>query len=77
MAVITGPVASGKTAILHELGARSSAAGVRLVWAGCTLAERSLDWGVADQILGRGAAERLTATEGATRSRRSVPPCSK
>ncbi|WP_260478278.1 AAA family ATPase [Nonomuraea sp. WAC 01424] len=64
MAVITGPVAGGKTAVLDELGARSAAAGVRLVRAGCTPAERTLDWGVADQILGRGAAERLTAHGG-------------
>ncbi|WP_271217088.1 helix-turn-helix transcriptional regulator [Streptosporangium carneum] len=61
MAVITGPVVGGKTAVLHELGMRSIAAGGRLVRARCTPAERSLDWGVADQILGRGAAERLTA----------------
>ncbi|MFI6318505.1 AAA family ATPase [Nonomuraea sp. NPDC050556] len=61
MAVITGPVVGGKTAILHELGTRAIAAGVRLVRASCTLAEQPLDWGLADQILGRGAAERLTA----------------
>nr|SBO92650.1 regulatory protein, LuxR [Nonomuraea gerenzanensis] len=64
MAVITGPVVGGKTAILHELGMRSIAAGIRLVTARCTPAEQSLDWGVADQILGRGAAERLTARRG-------------
>ncbi|MET9606142.1 LuxR C-terminal-related transcriptional regulator [Streptomyces sp. NPDC006512] len=50
-AVISGPVASGKTALLHRVLERTSDAGVRLLSAVTSAAEQDIPFGVAEELL--------------------------
>ncbi|WP_268843201.1 LuxR family transcriptional regulator [Actinomadura sp. K4S16] len=49
--LVTGPVATGKTAVLTALGERAGAAGALLLRAACAPVERGTPYGVADQLL--------------------------
>ncbi|MFD7629722.1 LuxR C-terminal-related transcriptional regulator [Streptomyces sp. NPDC059851] len=50
-AVISGPVASGKTALLHRVLERTADSGVRLLSAVTSAAERGIPFGVVEELL--------------------------
>ncbi|NRQ31696.1 AAA family ATPase [Nonomuraea sp. NN258] len=52
VAVISGPMGSGRTVLLHEFGRLAAQAGARVLSAECSPAERSLAGGVVGQLLG-------------------------
>ncbi|MGP3959996.1 AAA family ATPase [Nonomuraea sp. 3N208] len=52
VAVISGPVGSGRTVLLHEFGRLAGQAGARVLYAECSPAERYLAGGVVGQLLG-------------------------
>lgn len=51
IAVISGPVASGKTALLHRVLERTADSGVRLLSAVTSAAEQDIPFGVVEELL--------------------------